>query len=649
MVLLSVCMIVKNEEKVLTRCLDSIRSLADEIIVIDTGSTDRTKEIARSYTDRVYDFQWINDFAAARNEGIRRATSRWVLVMDADEYFPPAEADKMRRFLENETPVKGIVYAVNIVNLMGESEAKSTSMNTAEVARLFPNHHNVFYTRPIHEQLCSLDGTALQFMLAQGSLFHTGYLKENLDAKDKLNRNASIFTELKNKKGFSAYDYYTIGNEKAVKGDYASAIYYYERALKKGEKLSGSSWYCRCVISLIQSFLTLRRVNDAWTVVETKLIRWNAYPDYHSLKGSIFFYLGLFQEAKQSYTEAYQAAESMAKKSDVFWLDSPAHASTFPFRTLADIANQENDADKHIYYLTKLLIQNPYDYNALSQLIEVLLVTQPTDAIIKLLCEIGDADDLKYQLFLFKVALALGVRELASYIRDKMEDSWSELDAFSRLSYALLVQDEAMFSAAFDGIAAAGPSNQDELPVLCAVAAAAWDNPAYVERLPRPEDPDIAAGYDLYEHIVKGEAVDANAQVYLFLTKCYLYRFYDPYDRFVERYSNADVTNLLANFFYGKKQFEVALQYYSILLRNGELSATSLENLAHYHLSREYIEDGLEFLESTLNQRPEFIHLYTFYLRYCPDADKKKAFLRQHADRISHFRKVPAFARLLNA
>lgn len=74
MITISLCMIVKNEEKVLKRCLDSVKEAVDEIIIVDTGSTDKTKSIALAYTDKVYDFEWINDFSAARNEAYRKAT-----------------------------------------------------------------------------------------------------------------------------------------------------------------------------------------------------------------------------------------------------------------------------------------------------------------------------------------------------------------------------------------------------------------------------------------------------------------------------------------------------------------------------------------------------------------------------------------------
>ena len=82
---LSLCMIVKNEEKFLAGCLESVKNIVDEIIIVDTGSTDKTIEIANSYNAKVYHFEWKNDFSLARNESIKHATGDWILILDADE------------------------------------------------------------------------------------------------------------------------------------------------------------------------------------------------------------------------------------------------------------------------------------------------------------------------------------------------------------------------------------------------------------------------------------------------------------------------------------------------------------------------------------------------------------------------------------
>lgn len=97
---ISLCMIVKDEEKVLTRCLDSIASLVDEIVIVDTGSSDKTKEIAKKYTDLVFDFKWIDDFSAARNFAFSHATKDFILTMDADEVLEKKDQKNFRSLKE---------------------------------------------------------------------------------------------------------------------------------------------------------------------------------------------------------------------------------------------------------------------------------------------------------------------------------------------------------------------------------------------------------------------------------------------------------------------------------------------------------------------------------------------------------------------
>ncbi len=96
MITISLCMIVKNEERVLARCLDSIADLMDEIIIVDTGSTDATKEIAARYTDKIYDFAWIEDFSAARNFAFSKATMEYIYSADADEVLSEENRERYR-------------------------------------------------------------------------------------------------------------------------------------------------------------------------------------------------------------------------------------------------------------------------------------------------------------------------------------------------------------------------------------------------------------------------------------------------------------------------------------------------------------------------------------------------------------------------
>lgn len=101
MISISLCMIVKNEEDVIARCLDSAKDIADEIIIVDTGSSDKTKEIAKNYTSKIYDFKWIDDFSAARNYSFSKASKEYILWLDADDIILKEDVEKFKRLKEN--------------------------------------------------------------------------------------------------------------------------------------------------------------------------------------------------------------------------------------------------------------------------------------------------------------------------------------------------------------------------------------------------------------------------------------------------------------------------------------------------------------------------------------------------------------------
>ncbi len=148
MITISLCMIVKNEEKVLARCLDSVKELMDEIIIVDTGSTDRTREIAAAYTEHVYDFVWIDDFSAARNFAFSKATMEYIYSADADEVLSPENRERFRILKENLMPEIELVQVK-----YGNQLQNGTVYNFDEEYRpkLFKRKRDFIWEEPIHE------------------------------------------------------------------------------------------------------------------------------------------------------------------------------------------------------------------------------------------------------------------------------------------------------------------------------------------------------------------------------------------------------------------------------------------------------------------------------------------------------------------
>ena len=142
---LSLCMIVKNEERNLPRCLDSVQGLASELIIVDTGSTDAARNIAASYGADVIPFDFtIVDFSAARNLAIARARGRWILVLDADEALAPGSAPKIEKLV---ALGENAGYFLERRNHSSDSEGLITDY----VVRLFPNRPDYRYHGRVHE------------------------------------------------------------------------------------------------------------------------------------------------------------------------------------------------------------------------------------------------------------------------------------------------------------------------------------------------------------------------------------------------------------------------------------------------------------------------------------------------------------------
>ncbi|MBO4678053.1 MAG: glycosyltransferase family 2 protein [Lachnospiraceae bacterium] len=150
MITISACMIVKNEEKVLARCLDSLKGIWDELIIVDTGSTDKTKEIAAEYTDKIYDFKWVDDFSAARNFSISKATCDYIYVPDADEVLDEANRERFLKLKEKLLPEIEVVE-MRYVNQLQNGTVYNFDKEYRP--KLYKRLREFTFIEPVHEMV----------------------------------------------------------------------------------------------------------------------------------------------------------------------------------------------------------------------------------------------------------------------------------------------------------------------------------------------------------------------------------------------------------------------------------------------------------------------------------------------------------------
>ncbi|MEW5768141.1 MAG: tetratricopeptide repeat protein [bacterium] len=180
---ISLCMIVRDEEENLPRCLESVKGLVDEIIVVDTGSKDKTREIARSFGAKVYQHPWEDDFSKARNISLSYAASDWILVLDADEWLDRKYIPKIKKILKEAEEYVGVSFVIY-------SET-ATGMGTAHAFKLFKNHEGFYYEGAIHEQLI-IHG---KILTTKFRIYHSGYNLTPARAKKKFERSAKLLKD----------------------------------------------------------------------------------------------------------------------------------------------------------------------------------------------------------------------------------------------------------------------------------------------------------------------------------------------------------------------------------------------------------------------------------------------------------------------
>jgi glycosyltransferase involved in cell wall biosynthesis len=221
---ISLCMIVKNEEKSLATCLNSVKDLVEEIVIVDTGSTDNTVKIAESFKAKVEHFQWCDNFAIARNEALQYVQGEWVLVLDGDEVLNPEIIPFIQEEINNPDHL--------VINLVRQ-EIGAIQSPYSLVSRLFRRHPEISFSRPYHSMIDDSVAKIVKkqphwkiLSLSSVAIFHYGYQPETIAALDKTTKAKQAMEKFLKQNPQDAYTCSKLG-----------AIYLQEGAIKQGIKL----------------------------------------------------------------------------------------------------------------------------------------------------------------------------------------------------------------------------------------------------------------------------------------------------------------------------------------------------------------------------------------------------------------------------
>lgn len=299
---ISVCIIAKNEEKHIKKCLAAIRSHTAEsvnleIIIVDTGSTDKTKEIATEYADKILDFEWINDFSVARNFSISQASYDHILILDCDEVIVSINWEDIYKLTKH--------YPQAVGQIAIDNHYFSNQTNSVYRERLgrFFNRKFFRYESPIHEQIVHKQ-TGMHYKLYDLSILvdHVGYLGSIEALRPKVERNNTLlFQELKNDHN-NPYLYFQIGQSYNMIYDYENSYKYYKKALSYDVNPK-EEWVQMMIIAYANALLHTNRESQALQL-EAVYDTFATTADFLCIMGQIYLANGQYIKAMMEFLKA---------------------------------------------------------------------------------------------------------------------------------------------------------------------------------------------------------------------------------------------------------------------------------------------------------------------------------------------------------
>ena len=359
----SLCMIVKNEEQYLEKCLSKSREFVDEIIIVDTGSTDRTLEIAKDFNSRVAKIQWVNDFSVARNHSLDLATCEWIMYLDADEELIVDDKEKYIELLTRKE-VEG--YFFNIINPTSDKPGGQQLLHTN--LRLFRNRPQYRFQGALHEQIIPsiLDFNPNAKLADAGiKILHHGYKNSSIELKDKKSRNLNILKSQLTKDPENLFLRYNLAVTLFENNELEASISEFERVY---EKLDFKAGYAPTVFRNYSICLLERnRPQQALKILDEGIKYFPDYTDLHYLKGQCLEKLNKITMAQNSYLHCLEIGETKSK-----YVSTLGVGGFLPLYNLGKIMKKCGHFELALLYYQRAYQSNPEHQYALFDLGQVL-------------------------------------------------------------------------------------------------------------------------------------------------------------------------------------------------------------------------------------------------------------------------------------
>ena len=413
---LSQCMIVKNEENNIEKALSWAKGIAFEQIVVDTGSTDRTVEIAKSMGAKVFHFKWIDDFSAAKNYAIEQATGNWIAFLDADEYFPDKDVKTLMTVLktvENDHTMRNLKSAIRCPIANVDDSGKPFLVVRQD--RIFRNVPEIRYSGKIHEMLITPDPI---MHAPELTIIHTGYSHSAYEETGKAYRNVEMLREeLRRDSENADLQCYLADSLRATgeEQDLVEAESLYRDALSSGnvtlKELKQGAY----------SFLIATYFDDAERTVENTELCIKAYnefptnPDFCFYYGRKLYESGDFNAAWEKLIEC----ENILMKETVDVGSYVIRNPVLVFFQMVITAEELGDMNEVIRCATLALKEDKYQHGMLAPYINAFNTRgfeTPVEEVFSLLDKLYDFSNVKDKITVMRAAKTAGNMQLVGKV-----------------------------------------------------------------------------------------------------------------------------------------------------------------------------------------------------------------------------------------
>lgn len=420
---LSQCMIVKNEESNIRQALSWGKGLVYEQIVVDTGSSDHTVQLATELGATVYTYPWEGDFAAAKNFAIEKARGNWIAFLDADEWFPPEEAKKVIPLLEAVHSDRGIdVLRTKISNVEHDGRVLSVACQD----RLFRNDSAVRYRNRIHEALFRREGRALEVMDAQNQLMilHSGYAGSEL-RKQKGERNIRLLEEELEKRPYDGMCWAYLGDAYKSMENWEKALFCYRRILEEPKmEMTHEIAPLRAGLEIMSLLVNdpVEGIQEDYEQVSRRLkeLGQDGHPDIDYFLGCMHLKAGKLKAAADYYESAlkklaqYQGIEISRITSELELVN----------RVIATAALLHGNSRKAVTFAVEALKVNRYSTDGAGILLRAFRTEwqegMSAEPYWQFLSKLYDMQNLKDLLFVYKLSAEAGFTALQQEIWEHM-------------------------------------------------------------------------------------------------------------------------------------------------------------------------------------------------------------------------------------